>query len=62
MRGSSRTIIGSPMPCSTTRAIFGNWSTIEVNSSQLISAGGSRSSKVRGQVVQSRLQRFVVSK
>ena len=62
MAGSSATIIGSPTPCSTTRLILGYWSTMEVNSSQLISAGGSSSSKVRGQVSQSRLQRLVVSR
>jgi hypothetical protein len=62
MRGSDFTIIGSPTPCSTTRAICGNWSTICVKSCQLISAGGSSSSKVRGQVWHNRLQRLVVSR
>src|ERR1700733_8957058 len=35
---------------------------MRVNSSQLISAGGSSSSKVRGQVSHSRLQRLVTSR
>ncbi|MCX4196240.1 hypothetical protein OMR07_12195 [Methylobacterium organophilum] len=43
-------------------ATFGTWSTIRVNRSQLMSAGGSRVSKVRGQVSHSRLQRFVTSR
>ena len=62
MRGSAFTSIGSPTPCSTTRATSGTWSTIEVNSSQLMSAGGSSASKVRGQVSHSRLQRLVTSR
>jgi hypothetical protein len=43
MRGRSRTSIGSPTPCSTTRAMSGTWSTMRVKSSQLMSAGGSSS-------------------
>ena len=62
MRGRSLTSIGSPTPCSTTRAMLGNWSTMLVNSSHVMSCGGSSVSKVRGQVSQSRLQRFVVSR
>ena len=62
MRGRSFTSIGSPTPCSTTRAIEGNWSTILVNSSHVMSCGGSSVSNVRGQVSHSRLQRLVVSR
>ena len=62
MSGRFFTSMGSPTPCITTRATLGTWSTIRVNSSQLISAGGSSSSNVRGQVSQSKLQRFVTSR
>ena len=62
MRGRSFTSIGSPTPCSTTRAMLGYWSTMRVNSAQLMSAGGSSVSKVRGQVSHSRLQRLVTSR
>ena len=62
MRGSSRTSIGSPTPCSTARLRSGTWSTMRVNSAQSMSAGGSSVSKVRGQVSHSRLQRLVTSR
>ena len=62
MSGRCLTSIGSPTPCSTTRATFGTWSTMERNSSMLMSAGFSSSSKVRGQVSHSRLQRLVTSR
>jgi hypothetical protein len=50
MRGRCGTINGSPMPCSTTRAMLGYWSTIEQNISKLMFAAGSSSSNVRGHV------------
>ena len=43
MRGRSFTSIGSPTPCRTARARSGTWSTMRVNSSHDMSAGGSSS-------------------